>query len=270
MSGTSGSARVVRGTGLRVEHLAFAACLRRLFALSASFGTGAACTRAGNTVARLLGRAPRHYARVVGVIGETTVTGVVRDDGAVHGDPELVARARLHREPSASPNGSDRDPLLATIRLARSCDTVASVEIFGADGSDGADGADDAEGADGAGLRSPLAEPVQLEMQHIGPNLPGAFSLEIVANGDLHVLHLRGELDVGGVGQLRDAFAALDGSGVVVDLSELAFLDASGLNALLEARRLFGTGGRNLELRGATGIVRRIFEVTSMSHYLAD
>lgn len=68
--------------------------------------------------------------------------------------------------------------------------------------------------------------------------------------GDVHVVAVRGELDLFTAPELREALRKLlDGPDgprdVVVDLSDCAFVDASGCQVLLRAgRRLAALGGR--------------------------
>lgn len=82
------------------------------------------------------------------------------------------------------------------------------------------------------------------------------------------VLIVQGELDVLSSGELRDKLAGIRAQRVVVELSELTFLDASGLSALVEARRRSERNGSSLEIRGASGLVRRVFELAELGHLL--
>ena len=60
------------------------------------------------------------------------------------------------------------------------------------------------------------------------------------------------------------------GSLVVVDLQPLTFIDARGLNALLSARRRIIRAGHTFALHRATGLVRRVFEITGLESLLDD
>jgi anti-anti-sigma factor len=53
-----------------------------------------------------------------------------------------------------------------------------------------------------------------------------------------HAISIRGELDIATVPYFRAAVVEHDGEPVEVDLDELAFVDSTGLRALLEARAL--------------------------------
>ena len=85
------------------------------------------------------------------------------------------------------------------------------------------------------------------------------------------VLTPRGELDVAGTPALEDALAAAAEAGVagiVVDLSQLEFMDSSGLRAVVLAdRRLHERGLRFALVRGGEP-VHRVFELTRMTSRL--
>jgi anti-sigma B factor antagonist len=90
------------------------------------------------------------------------------------------------------------------------------------------------------------------------------FSCHIKDEGDVHVVYVEGELDIVSSPPLK-AVLRVDRSPVVVDLSNLTFMDASGLRALLEAKREAVANGRTLTLERASGIVRRVFDITGFS-----
>lgn len=74
---------------------------------------------------------------------------------------------------------------------------------------------------------------------------------------------LHGEIDMANAGELRAAIAEadwMDGEPVDVDLSDLRFIDSSGVGALLLATER----GSRLILRAPTPPVRRLLEVLSL------
>jgi anti-anti-sigma factor len=77
------------------------------------------------------------------------------------------------------------------------------------------------------------------------------------------VLWLCGELDLAGVDALRDAAAAaLDGQRrFVVDLSELGFMDSSGIRAIVAIAR---TTSKGIVLRHPSDRVRKIIDMTGV------
>jgi anti-sigma B factor antagonist len=80
-----------------------------------------------------------------------------------------------------------------------------------------------------------------------------------------HVIALRGELDVSTVPALAEPLRqaiAIGKTAVVIDLSELTFLDSTGLMVLLNGlRRIIRQGGR-LVIACANPTVLRLFEIT--------
>ena len=86
------------------------------------------------------------------------------------------------------------------------------------------------------------------------------FGLEVVRDGETVVLLASGELDI----QHRDRVANLaigeleQAKLVVLDLSQVTFIDSSGLSALIRSRQAATRLGREFAIRGATGPVARV------------
>lgn len=95
-----------------------------------------------------------------------------------------------------------------------------------------------------------------------------AFRAETEDLDDLRIVGVVGELDQATVPELRIALdAAIDsGTGsLLVDLSDCAFIDSSGLGALVAAReRLIATDGRRFGICGPDEQVRRLLEITGL------
>jgi len=88
------------------------------------------------------------------------------------------------------------------------------------------------------------------------------------------VLFVTGELDMTAAARLSDALTtacSLAEDRLAVDVSDLAFMDLAGLRGLLSAHnRLLGKGRAGIIVRGASGVVRRIFELTGFTSLLGD
>jgi anti-anti-sigma factor len=85
------------------------------------------------------------------------------------------------------------------------------------------------------------------------------------------LLTLGGELDLATVPLLQEQLdRVVRGRGaVVIDLSGLRFIDASGLRVLVRAeRQLRASGGQLVLVRGPRA-VRRVFELTGLDRYFA-
>ncbi len=95
------------------------------------------------------------------------------------------------------------------------------------------------------------------------------FVLTAVARG--HLLALTGRLDVTAAADARLALAdALDeGEGdLVLDLTALEAVDATGLGVLVGAHRRAGRSGRTLVLRDVPPSVSRLLQVTRLDRVL--
>lgn len=97
---------------------------------------------------------------------------------------------------------------------------------------------------------------------------PGAILVE-EHPGRTPVVFLRGEVDLSTVVGFRaqlEAVAAAHSS-LVVDMTDATFIDGSVLGALAAAGTRFPGG---VAVKGATGLVARVFHLGNMEHLLAD
>jgi anti-sigma B factor antagonist len=100
---------------------------------------------------------------------------------------------------------------------------------------------------------------------------PPIFELHSAFAGDVLIVHCVGELDIATSPQLSEAVEATADSTrrVVVDLSEVSFLDSSALNALVHAQRTLESGDVSLRVVSpAEHPVRRVFEITHLAESL--
>jgi anti-anti-sigma factor len=104
------------------------------------------------------------------------------------------------------------------------------------------------------------------------PRIPLEISSETV-DGTFVVL-LTGELDIASRGDLVALVTAVlvdqQPLSVIVRLDELTFMDSTGLNEIINVRRLPETHRVAIEVRGAPPQIRRVFDLTGMSHLLDD
>jgi anti-sigma B factor antagonist len=77
---------------------------------------------------------------------------------------------------------------------------------------------------------------------------PPPFAIDVQQQGDRTRLTLSGELDLATVGQLEEAIGSRlnAGENVVVDLRGLAFMDSSGVRALVAGHAAAQNGGGSL------------------------
>lgn len=85
--------------------------------------------------------------------------------------------------------------------------------------------------------------------------------------GDVSVVSARGEVDVFTAPDLDtelDALIAAGGARLVVDLSDVAFLDSTGLGVLVKALKHAREAGGWLHLVVTSDRIRKIFEITGL------
>ncbi|HSL56263.1 MAG TPA: STAS domain-containing protein [Acidimicrobiales bacterium] len=84
----------------------------------------------------------------------------------------------------------------------------------------------------------------------------GSATLRVAGEVDAHNCdQLSAAVDAAGAGALRH---------LVVDASELEFIDSSGISALLALRERVTDHGGEFELRDPTPAVRRVIEITGL------
>lgn len=99
----------------------------------------------------------------------------------------------------------------------------------------------------------------------------GSLTLEVRASEDSVVLGLVGELDLACAELLRDEINAAEASNaprIIVDLSGLEFVDSTGLEVLVRAHQRSQASSHQFEIRGASGDVARILELTGLIGFL--
>ena len=97
------------------------------------------------------------------------------------------------------------------------------------------------------------------------------FSVTVSADGDRATVALRGELDLSGVDRARQAIEQAEAGQeplLVLDLSELDFIDSTGLEVLLRAARRAHENGRRLIVARPSRYVRRLLEMTAIDRSL--
>jgi anti-sigma B factor antagonist len=85
--------------------------------------------------------------------------------------------------------------------------------------------------------------------------------------GECRVIHVNSSrIDAASAIQFKDGVRDLADDGparVVLNLEKVAFIDSSGLGAVVAAMKLLG-GGRKMELAALTGTVDKVFRLTRM------
>jgi anti-sigma B factor antagonist len=98
------------------------------------------------------------------------------------------------------------------------------------------------------------------------------FEISHRSDGGTCCLRLSGEVDLATSPALADQIdRQLTDPAVthlVVDLSEVSFLDSSGVNALIRGHLQAQQTGKHLRVRGATGRVKTVFDISGVSDLL--
>jgi anti-sigma B factor antagonist len=94
--------------------------------------------------------------------------------------------------------------------------------------------------------------------------------IEVLKHDHYTVFRPIGELDAFTVGRFRDALTELSGSGfLVIDLSEVPFLDSAGLGALIGGVRRSRESGGDVAVFGARPAVARLLHTTGFDRVAA-
>jgi anti-anti-sigma factor len=101
---------------------------------------------------------------------------------------------------------------------------------------------------------------------------PGALTIECVSDAGTTTLTLRGELDIASAPALEERLRAAEGetpTRIVIDLSQLQFIDSTGLRILLQANTRVAESSHELVLRPGNATVQRVFETTGVSPFFS-
>ena len=97
---------------------------------------------------------------------------------------------------------------------------------------------------------------------------PGELQVTVLGAVPEYEVRLLGELDMSTAPQLRDELHRLASDGatmVTVDLSELAFVDSTGLSVLITGLKQLRQQGGEMALRSPTPGTRRVLEITGLT-----
>jgi anti-anti-sigma factor len=90
-------------------------------------------------------------------------------------------------------------------------------------------------------------------------------------DGDGSVVTVCGEIDLETCVKLSTALAALEGTrNVSLDLSDVSYIDSTGLRVLLTARDAAEKAGGSLHISASSHIVSRLIEITGVTGLLGD
>ena len=96
------------------------------------------------------------------------------------------------------------------------------------------------------------------------------FSTEVSQDGDATVISVRGEIDIATCERLRDAIEPhlAPQQTIILDLSEVGFMDSSSLTVLLQARGTLTADGGSLFLRNPSVAAHRLLTLAGLEDLL--
>lgn len=95
--------------------------------------------------------------------------------------------------------------------------------------------------------------------------------IRVDGDGARRVVRLSGECDIASAPQLQEVLATLRGPDVteiVIDATDLDFLDSTGLGTLVGALKRMRESGGELRIAGARGPVRRVLQITGLDRVI--
>ena len=100
--------------------------------------------------------------------------------------------------------------------------------------------------------------------------VPFRIHAEVPADTSTSMVWVGGEIDVATAPVVHQAILDQIRAGypTVVDLAEVTFIDAAGVNALIRANRTARDYGRLLTIAGVGGFVGRVLRLTEADHVL--
>jgi anti-sigma B factor antagonist len=98
------------------------------------------------------------------------------------------------------------------------------------------------------------------------PEHAGSLTIRVESDDTAHVLYVAGELDLNSRVELEAALAGLSKPPqiVVLEFSDLTFVDSTGLKALLNEHRRAREERYEFAIAGAGGPVREVFRITAL------
>jgi anti-sigma B factor antagonist len=99
------------------------------------------------------------------------------------------------------------------------------------------------------------------------------FAVSMRTGADNVVIDLDGEFDMSEVEAFRicfDGVVASSGGDVVIDLTDVTFIDSTAIQALLNARRCLAEQGRDVRLQHFTSPVARVLDLAGLASVLVD
>jgi anti-sigma B factor antagonist len=95
---------------------------------------------------------------------------------------------------------------------------------------------------------------------------PGTFRARAERRSERTVIVAEGDLDLVGAPVLAESVAGSGDGPLILDLNAVAFMDSSGLRALLEARQACLDAGRPFAIARPSHSVQRVLDLVDLAH----
>jgi anti-sigma B factor antagonist len=115
-----------------------------------------------------------------------------------------------------------------------------------------------------------LTSPIVLRAKGVIVAVP--FTIAESQHDGLIELALSGEIDLASVPAIRDRVSARladSDAGIVIDLTEVTFIDSSGIGALITCQRMATAAARTYRVVNAQGRVADVLDLTGVMQLLA-
>lgn len=98
-----------------------------------------------------------------------------------------------------------------------------------------------------------------------------SLAIEVLPSDGQTVISLAGELDVSTSGELREALERIDVRvpSIILDLSELSFVDSTGIGCLFKLERRAADHGCLVVARNPQPQIHRVMEMTQLNRLIA-
>ena len=94
-----------------------------------------------------------------------------------------------------------------------------------------------------------------------------SLEIETAEQDGTYIVRLRGELDMGSCDEVDEALREAEQTSatrIVLDVDSLSFIDSSGLQVILRAKRRSDNSGRRLRITRGNGHVADMFRLTAL------
>ena len=95
--------------------------------------------------------------------------------------------------------------------------------------------------------------------------------VDVREEGNTRVVYLNGEVDVYTASKLKEKIIPLaeeSNKTLIVDLSEVNYIDSTGLGIFIGALKCTDKSGSSLKITGVNSRVQRLFEITGLSEVI--